>query len=296
MFTVASTVPPADDYDDHTDDLVPCMYTWADRYLGTCVKNDLQVAALFCGLLSIACWMVAQLPQLIKNFRTGDASSLSLIFLADWLCGDVTNLVGVLLTLSHHVKTQLYIAIYYVIIDSSMLAQFLYYQAKLKRSRKHPALMFVPIIALAAVFFIAQHVLDTSALEGVAHHGRTLLKLSSFGNAQSIAGYILGWISGLMYFTSRIPQIRKNYKRKSTEGLALQMFVMAVLGNSLYTLSIFFQSHEKGFLISNLPWLLGSAGTLCFDFTIFGQFLLYRNRSGGAEAQPLLQHPINDED
>ena len=32
------------------------------------------------------------------------------------------------------------------------------------------------------------------------------------------------------------------------------------------------------FLISNLPWLLGSTGTLCFDFVIFMQFIYYGNR------------------
>jgi uncharacterized protein with PQ loop repeat len=53
-----------------------------------------------------------------------------------------------------------------------------------------------------------------------------------------LIGYVCGCISGLLYFTSRIPQIKANYKRKSTEGLEPLMFVMAVLGNLLYAAGV----------------------------------------------------------
>ena len=95
-------------------------FPWADKYLGYCVVRDLQMASLFCGLLSIVFWMFAQMPcvthhvfacmtscrQIVKNWRTGSVESLSLLFLVDWLCGDVTNLVGVVLTLDQHAITQ----------------------------------------------------------------------------------------------------------------------------------------------------------------------------------------------
>ena len=37
------------------------------------------------GLASIATWMVAQFPQLWRNFRTQSAEALSPWFLAEWL-------------------------------------------------------------------------------------------------------------------------------------------------------------------------------------------------------------------
>lgn len=47
---------------------------------------------------------------------------------------------------------------------------------------------------------------------------------------------LLGWTSAVLYVGSRIPQIVKNYRQKSTEGLSLGMFFCAVLGNILFTL------------------------------------------------------------
>lgn len=46
------------------------------------------------------------------------------------------------------------------------------------------------------------------------------------------------------------------------------MFILAVMGNVTYSLGIFLYSVEKNFLIAKLPWLVGSIGTLCFDFTV----------------------------
>lgn len=38
-----------------------------------------------CGMASIACWIVAQIPQLVQNYRTKKAEALSPWFLAQWL-------------------------------------------------------------------------------------------------------------------------------------------------------------------------------------------------------------------
>ncbi|RKP12048.1 PQ loop repeat-domain-containing protein [Piptocephalis cylindrospora] len=98
---------------------------------------------------------------------------------------------------------------------------------------------------------------------------------------------VLGWTSASLYVFARIPQIWKNYRSKSCEGLSLAMFAFCVLGNVTFCLSIFTYSLETEFLLMNLPWLVGNGGTLVFDFTIFYQFWIYRPveeeevRSGG---------------
>ena len=46
------------------------------------------------------------------------------------------------------------------------------------------------------------------------------------------------------------------------------MFILAVMGNVTYSLGVFLYSVETDFLIAKLPWLVGSVGTLCFDFTV----------------------------
>ncbi|CAO3598034.1 unnamed protein product [Absidia cylindrospora] len=91
---------------------------------------------------------------------------------------------------------------------------------------------------------------------------------------------LLGWTSAVLYVGSRIPQIVKNHRQKSTEGLSLGMFLFAVLGNVLFTMSIFLRSTDRHYILVNLAWIIGSCGTLVFDFTIFIQFFLYNNKNG----------------
>ncbi|KAI8338706.1 PQ loop repeat-domain-containing protein [Chlamydoabsidia padenii] len=86
-----------------------------------------------------------------------------------------------------------------------------------------------------------------------------------------------GWLSAILYCCSRIPQIMQNFKNESVEGLSLTMFVFSVVGNLTYCISIFLQSTDRTYLLINFPWLLGSGGTLFFDFTIFFQFYTYQH-------------------
>lgn len=86
----------------------------------------------------------------------------------------------------------------------------------------------------------------------------------------------LGWCSALLYVGSRIPQIAKNHRNKSTQGLSPYMFIFAIAGNSLYIASIFLESTERFFLMKNLPWIVGSAGTLALDMYIGVQFVMYK--------------------
>lgn len=81
----------------------------------------------------------------------------------------------------------------------------------------------------------------------------------------STLGQIFGWGCAVLYLGSRIPQVVKNFRRKSTEGLSLLFFLFACLGNITYVLSIISASLDARYLLVNLSWLAGSAGTLCLD-------------------------------
>jgi len=85
----------------------------------------------------------------------------------------------------------------------------------------------------------------------------------------------LGYISAVCYLGARIPQIIKNYRDKSCEGLALLFFLLSLMGNATYGAGILCHSLEKQYLITNLPWLIGSLGTMAEDAIIFVQFRTY---------------------
>ncbi|CAG7925517.1 unnamed protein product [Penicillium olsonii] len=117
-------------------------------------------------------------------------------------------------------------------------------------------------------------------------------------------GQVFGYFCAVLYLGSRLPQLLLNYRRKSTDGVSLLFFLFACIGNLTYVLSILAYSpvcsggspeeimghhhHAKcrpgeaaslygRYVLVNLSWLVGSAGTLLLDMAIFTQFFLYRD-------------------
>ena len=85
---------------------------------------------------------------------------------------------------------------------------------------------------------------------------------------------LLGWLSALLYLSSRIPQIFKNQQTKCA-GLSLALFIFAVGGNVTYVLSILLMDTSSGYLIENASWIVGSVGTIFLDFIVLYQFIKY---------------------
>ncbi|KNG52262.1 vacuolar membrane PQ loop repeat protein [Stemphylium lycopersici] len=92
-----------------------------------------------------------------------------------------------------------------------------------------------------------------------------------------LGAQILGYASAVCYLGARIPQIIKNQREKSCEGLSLLFFMLSLLGNATYGAGIIFHSQEKEYILTNLPWLIGSLGTMVEDVTIFIQFRVFGN-------------------
>lgn len=109
---------------------------------------------------------------------------------------------------------------------------------------------------------------------------------------------VLGYLSAVAYLGARIPQIIKNAREKSCEGivvaaasvfspidvfyagLSLLFFILSLLGNLTYGAGILCHSTEHHYVMKNLPWLIGSLGTMVEDVTIFAQFHTYRVKQG----------------
>lgn len=214
------------------------------------------------------------------------------------------NLMGCYLT--DALPTQTYQAIYFVACDVGLLLQWLYYKRLLKT---HISTYDGDYGSLASDFRdferlkSAKQTLRRSSPGigkkiSVNHHLLTIcmcvICLSSGANGYqqspdcvnpvvvskwaAMSGTIVSWISGVFYFTSRFPQVFRNYRRKSTEGLSLLMFAFLIMGNAMYGLSIMLRQPplNKDFLLDKLPFLIGSVGTFVFDITIFIQFTMYR--------------------
>ncbi|KAF8028732.1 hypothetical protein BT93_E1400 [Corymbia citriodora subsp. variegata] len=103
----------------------PCV-RWVEKYFKDCLCNAKDEASFAFGLISLVCWGVAEVPQIITNFRTKSSHGVSLAFLLTWVAGDVFNLVGCLLEPAT-LPTQYYTALLYTTSTVVLVLQSLYY-------------------------------------------------------------------------------------------------------------------------------------------------------------------------
>ncbi|RKF81811.1 putative vacuolar amino acid transporter YPQ3 [Golovinomyces cichoracearum] len=85
--------------------------------------ND--ISGIF-GSISIACWLVVFLPQLIENIRRRSTDGLSIRFVSIWLSGDICNVIGSVL--QGVLPTMIILAVYYALVDILLLSQIFYFR------------------------------------------------------------------------------------------------------------------------------------------------------------------------
>lgn len=102
----------------------PCL-RWVQVYLLDCVCSTRDRFSLALGLMSVASWGVAEVPQILTNFREKSTEGVSLIFLMTWVVGDVFNLMGCYLEPAT-LPTQFYMAILYTLTTIILVLQTIY--------------------------------------------------------------------------------------------------------------------------------------------------------------------------
>lgn len=269
---------------------------WIWDVFGECAQDGWDEASVGLGLISIFCFAASTFPQYIKACKTGNMDqALSLWFLLGWIGGDSCNLIGSFL--ADQLPLQTYTAVYYVLADLLMLSLYFHY-----KSKRRPSASSAPINSV--LFFILGMACITPLLSRTGSvaaprevfQGRTLLSVEPASKPftrQEIIGFIIGSVSSLLYLLSRLPQIRTNFLRKSTQGISYSLFALVMLGNTLYGLSVLLKNPEVGqsegsYVLHHLPWLVGSLGVLLLDTIISIQFLVYRKAATSSERQPLL--------
>jgi uncharacterized protein with PQ loop repeat len=145
------------------------------------------------------------------------------------------------------------------------------------------------VLLLACLISLAQ----ASPLRPTIHHNHDnpISRLSDL----EAAGTVLSWVSTLLYLGSRLPQLYKNWARKSTAGLSAHLFIAAFFGNLFYSSSMLTNpnlwadapAHGLHGWVENvanirydwfmraLPFWLGAAGVLVMDAAVGVQFLMY---------------------
>lgn len=346
----------------------------------TCVPTPLAFISTALGVLSILSWLFAQLPQILKNHKLKSASGLSIYFLAEWLLGDLTNLLGALLT--RQAAWQVVVAAYYVTVDVCLVNQYFWYEhfrpwrekrlrdaapdydhrgddtlrevlieihqsqgrsppssmdegdrktndqssrspatpkpfrnvnyswspkekntpsssyRTIRRPPHSPSSGISPNTLLVISLIFA--VLAKASAMPISSQDHTSPPDQS--ETVEAAGRVLSWMSTLLYLGSRLPQIYRNNKRRSTSGLSPTLFIAAFFGNLFYSSSLVANplawndappyglrgwadaegNHRMTWIGLATPFFLGAAGVLAMDAILGIQFLIF----GEAEAAP----------
>ncbi|KAE9612545.1 hypothetical protein Lalb_Chr06g0174231 [Lupinus albus] len=90
------------------------------------MSNVTQTASITLGAISVFVWIIAEIPQVITNYREKSNEGLSVAFLMTWLIGDLFNIVGCLMEPAT-LPTQLYTAVLYTVITILLCSQAIYY-------------------------------------------------------------------------------------------------------------------------------------------------------------------------
>ncbi|KAG6525733.1 hypothetical protein ZIOFF_015700 [Zingiber officinale] len=108
---------------------------WARIYLKYCLCSAKDGVAIFLGTVSIISWGVAEVPQILTNFREKSTKGLSVAFLMTWVvgfirdlcfCRDLLNLIGCILEPAT-LPTQFYVALLYTATTVILTGQTIYY-------------------------------------------------------------------------------------------------------------------------------------------------------------------------
>ncbi|KAH6779506.1 hypothetical protein C2S52_010743 [Perilla frutescens var. hirtella] len=96
------------------------------RYMGWCLCSTRHGFSVGLGLLSVVSWCVAEIPQIITNYKKKSAEGLSILFLLTWIIGDSFNLFGCILE-PETLPTQYYTAVLYAVTTVMLALQAVYY-------------------------------------------------------------------------------------------------------------------------------------------------------------------------
>lgn len=281
-------------------------------------KSLVSVLSAFFGGASFASNLVATIPQLIETYQQKSVEGLSLVFVSIWVIGDITSLIGCFLT--NQLFFQYVLALYFLFNDFILVGQYYYYGYYLKKhhhhhhhhhhhqhneesthygstNRKRSSGSLIGAAARAALpaVAVASNIGQSSAFP-IGDFMTSTTSIGGFSIDSKTYGVFFAWFGAGLYFFSRIPQLIKNHQRKSTEDISPILFACTLFGNITYTASILvscdfiYGENRLEFFINELPYIIGSAGTIVFDLFYFYQVWLYRDQSGikDTETQPLL--------
>ncbi|ODQ68054.1 hypothetical protein NADFUDRAFT_44729 [Nadsonia fulvescens var. elongata DSM 6958] len=277
------------------------------------------------GFISIICWVLLLLPQIIKQWHNkdqGDIVAIKLLFV--WLLGDIINVIGSIW--AGLLPQAVILAFWFLFVDFVMILQY-----GIRWSSKYPEMtMFekLKLVISAAIegdkfqnpnepllnrsnsgslsslsgtfsfhetntdfqpFYLNSNLtglekiirsiltLLVSGIIGylVTSYYRSYFFIGPYTDSINIGPQVLGYTTALIYLVIPIPQILVNQESKTVQGVSQYFHIMSMLGSITFAVQIVTFDQEEKYILTNLPWLVYSLGSIIEDMIILIQ--LYRS-------------------
>lgn len=222
-------------------------------------NSSSSITSFVFGILSILFYSVVYYPQFYLIYKTKKTDGISIWMLLVWGQADFMSLIGtVILNLE---LSLIIIGWYHAVVGLLMTLYTLYYE-KENKLVKYVSVVVYYIINVSVCVYLTSKMLYNFE-----------------------AGTTVGWISSVLYIIGRFPQLYLNYRRKTTEGLSILMYVFTILGNTCYLLATLTFSIESEYVLTNMPWIVMIVVTVTMDFVVIFQSYYYKNKK--------IQHDYN---
>ena len=102
-----------------------------------------------------------------------------------------------------------------------------------------------------------------------------------------LAGTVFAWVSTVIFITSRVPQLVKNFSEKSFGDISVVWLLFSIVGNLSYFVSILVRDVSGTYLWRQTPFIVGAVGPAVLDSFLLLQMFIYRASSGEKEKESI---------
>jgi uncharacterized protein with PQ loop repeat len=208
--------------------------------------------------MSSTIWLFVFIPQIMEIVKIKSVKAISFYLILCWLIGDVLS-IETAINLSVN-SLIVYTGYFQITFDILFIVLWLKY--KCVEEQDH-------IVNL----------LETWIFTGTLGGLMIMNVLLDFAD-ERIFALIISWISATSYIIARIPQIILNRRNKSVNGLSLLSFILILIANVFYLLSIVIRLIDEvngEYIINSLSWVIGTGISIVLNCIILYQFRLYGN-------------------
>jgi len=267
-----------------------------------CVYSPADTISVILGFANILLWTIATIPQMRQNYLRKNVDALDVRFLLIWLVGDSMSFLGSVFT--DQVPLMRYTGFLFALNDVVLSAQYFYYTRIYSRAKSEtePLLVhrsntpgsmiggsntpgsmiggsntMVTSIVLIACFLPA-------AADSFSASPPLCNSPPNVSETVKTIGIIMSWCSNSSYVIARFPQIIKNSRRKSVDGLSMELFIIGLIANVCYGFSIGLRvpALDSNFFLTTFPFIASVCCTTCTDTFILcqGERAESKERSG----------------